>query len=158
MALRDDIQNVSTQMRVPPNFFYGTENEFNTAIDDFKNLELDKKGVLFMYSLQQVNFESTNNNSVNNTYSIFLAFLYKHEFDTQNSNQIEPIDTMVVNSINEFLVRLKNYRGANGGKVFKIDVGDKTKPKPVYFNYADVNLYGRGFALDLPTFYNDKYC
>lgn len=156
MALLDEIKAVSQSMANPPNFFYGTEDEFNVAVDDIANL--DTKGVLFMYSLQQVGFAATNNNSTNNTYSIFIAMLYKHEFDGQNSAECEPLDNLVVARINEFLVKLKNYRGENGGKVFVIDVGNKVKPRPVYFNYADVNLYGRSFGIDLPTFYNDKYC
>lgn len=154
MAAKSDIEAIVSTLLPAPVFYYGTEPEFNNDAD---SLDLTN-GVFFMYSLQQVGFKATNNNSIDNTFSIFVAMLYKVDFDEINSNQAEPFDNMAISMLNQFLVRLQNYRGANGGKVFKRNVGDRTKPIPVKFNYADVNLYGRSFALDLSTFYNEKIC
>lgn len=154
MALKEEIQTIVSTLLPQPVFFYGTEDEFNTGVDD---IDLTN-GVFFMYSLQQVGFKTTNNNSVDNDYSIFIAFLYKVDFDGINSSQAEPFDKQAVSMLNQFIVKLQNFRDENGVKVFKINVGQKSQPKPCYFNYTDTNLYGRSFALDLNTFINEKIC
>lgn len=154
MALRDEIQTIVSTLLPVPTFFFGTELEFNNAAD---NLDYTN-GCFFMYSLQQVGFQSTINKSVSNQTSIFVAMLYKAEFEGVNSNQAEPLDKKAISMLNQFFIRLQEFRGDNGAKVFKINSGQKAKPKAVNFNYADVNLYGRSFALDLDTFANEKIC
>lgn len=156
MAVKDDIKAIVGTMLPAPTFFFGTEDEFNVFVDDASNLTTN--GIFFMYSLQGTGFELTNNNSVANADSLFVAMLYKNEFDGENSDQSDIYFTKSKSMLNQFLIRLSHYRDGTGAKVYKRIVGDKTKPRATRFNYADVNLCGYSFALDLETFKNEKIC
>lgn len=173
MALKAEIQAVVASMvgdgsAKAPAFIFGTEKELNTKVDDVKLTQIKtvpgnpvtktitKFPVVFMYSLQGVGNEFTNNNSINNTFSIFMFFGYRIDFG-DDTDQCEILDAEVINLINEFLIRLKNARDADGKKLFEVNVGDSSKTRPI-FNKDDVNLYGRILTMDLKTFYNKKLC
>ena len=156
MALKDDIQNIVSKLLPPPTFFYGTEDEFNTFVDDASNLTTN--GVFYLYSTPSVSFQLTVSPAISNDTSVYIAMLYKIGFDEVNSSQADPYFNMSQSMLNQFLVHLSNYRGINGAKVYNRNVGDKTKSTKCYFNYADTNMCGYGFGLDLNTFANDKIC
>jgi len=177
MALKAEIQAIVVSMvgsgsAIPPAFIYGTEAELNVKIDDVELstvkitpgptpisppvIENVLNPVVFMYSLQGVGNEYTNNYSINNTFSIFLFFGYKIELGT-NTEQCEVLDVQLTDLINEFLIRLCKAKDNVGRKLFEVNVGDASKTKPI-FNKDDVNLYGRILTMDLKTFYNKKLC
>lgn len=171
MALKAEIQSVVSSMvgdgtAIPPEFIFGTEKELNLKVDDVQlsDVQFDAGGiattdlfpVVFMYSLQPVGNTYTNNNSMNNNFGVFMFFGFKIDFG-DDTDRCEPLDVAIIDLINEFLIRLKNLRGDNQGKVFEVNVNDTSKSKPV-FNKDDVNLYGRILTMDLKTFYNKKLC
>lgn len=177
MALREEISGIVASMvgdgsQTPPAFLFGTENELNVMVDDVQLSDVvitpgpteisppvittTLNPVVFMYALQGVNNEFTNNNSINNTYSVFMFFGFKIEFD-ENTQQCEPLDVKIIDLINEFLIRLSKARDADNKKIFEVNVGDSSKSRAL-FNKDDVNLYGRIITMDLKTFYNKKLC
>lgn len=163
MALKAEIEAIVASMTDKPGFLFGDVNELNTLADDIETTEFTEdnnvvklKPFVFMFALQPVNNNFTNNNSINNTYDIYLEFLFKIEFDTYTW-QCEPLDVAATKLVNEFLIRLKDFRGPNGGRMFKINVGDKTRSQQV-FNKYDLNTVGRNLTMTLETLYNEKLC
>lgn len=156
MALKEEIQNIVSTLLPAPSFFYGTENEFNVFADDVTNL--DTNGVFYLYSLPAVNFQLTVSQAVSNDTSVYIAMLYKIGLDEVNTSQADPFFNNSLNMLNQFLVRLSNFRGPDGAKVFRRNVGDKSKTTKCYFNYADTNMCGYGMGLELSTYANDKIC
>jgi len=176
MALKAEISGIVASMvgsgtAIPPAFIFGTEKELNEKVDDVQlssivitapiqgqpTIPLENLfPVVFMYSLQAVGNVFTNNNSINNTYSLFLFFGYKIELG-DDTDQAEILDVAITDLINEFLIRLKNARDTNNKKLFEVNVGDLSKTRPI-FNKDDVGLYGRILTMDLKTFYNKKLC
>lgn len=153
MALKEEIGAIVSTLSGQPAFYYGTSKEVNLKADDID----PTNGVVFMFALQPVQNEFTTNKSISNSYAIYMEFLFKVDFDTFTA-ECEPYDVAAIAMYNEFLVKLANYRGANGGKVFKINVKDISKSDQV-FNAWDVNMVGRNLKIDkLQTFYNDKIC
>lgn len=151
MALKQEISAIVASMSTPPSFLFGTVNELNKLADYVPSFPC-----VFMYALQPVKSNFTAGSAISNTYSIYLEFLFKIDFDT-STDQCEIYDVQAMDLINEFLIRLKNYRGANGGKVFLIDINDKASNQQI-FNKYDTNTVGRNLTMDLKTTYNQNIC
>jgi len=148
MPIRNQIEAVTHTLTAQPTFIYGTSNELNSIADDASFPSV------FMYPLQPIDLSPQINGSVDNTFSIYLEFLYKTEFD-QYTSQNETYVNQALKMANEFIVKASKYREGDG-RYFKIKAGDKAKCLPVY-NKFDVNSTGVGLTITLATMYFENY-
>jgi hypothetical protein len=129
--IRNQIQSITQTLSSAPTFIYGTQNELNLLADDASF------PCVFMYPLQPVDVSPQINGSVDNTFSVYLEFLYKTEFD-QYSADNEIYVNQALQMANEFIVKAAKYREGEG-RYFRIKAGDKARALPVY-NKFDENI------------------
>jgi len=142
--IRNQIQSITQTLSPAPTFVYGTANELNLLADD------SAFPVVFMYPLQPVDVSPQINGSVDNTFSIYLEFLYQTEFDQYTADN-ETYITQALQIANEFIVKAAIYREGEG-RYFRIKAGSKAKCLPVY-NKFDVNTTGVSLTMNLATMY-----
>jgi hypothetical protein len=142
--IRNQIQAITQTLTTPTTFIYGTVNELNQLADDAQF------PCIFMYPLQPIEVSPQINGSVDNTFSVYLEFLYKTEFN-QYTAQNETYVTQALQLANEFIIKASTYREGEG-RYFKIKAGDKAKCLPVY-NKFDVNTTGVNLTITLATMY-----
>jgi len=142
--IRNQIQSITQTLTSTPTFVYGTANELNLLADD------SSYPVVFMYPLQPVDVSPQINGSVDNTFSIYLEFLYQTEFDQYTADN-ETYITQALAMANEFIVKAATYREGEG-RYFRIKAGDKARCLPVY-NKFDVNTTGVSLTMTLATMY-----
>jgi len=148
MPIRNQIEAITQTLTEQPTFIYGTVNEINTLADDASF------PCVFMYPLQPIDVSPQINGSVDNTYSVYLEFLYKTEFDQYTSGN-ETYVNQALRMANEFIVKASKYREGEG-RYFKIKAGDKAKCLPVY-NKFDANSTGVNLTITLATMYFENY-
>ena len=149
MPIRNKIQAIVQTLTGAPTFVYGTVNELNTLADDVSTFPC-----VFMYPLQPINISPQINGSVDNTFSVYLEFLFKTEFDQYTSDN-ETYVNRALSLANEFIVKASKYREGEG-RYFRIKAGDRAKSLPVY-NKFDVNTTGISLSITLATMYFDSY-
>lgn len=71
MPIRNQIAAIVQTLTGTPNFIYGTQGELNALADDAHF------PCVFLYPPQQINIASAVNGSVDNSFTIYLEFLYK---------------------------------------------------------------------------------
>ena len=142
--IRNQIQSITQTLTAAPTFVYGTANELNLLADD------SAFPVVFMYPLQPVDVSPQINGSVDNTFSIYLEFLYQTEFDQYTADN-ETYITQALAMANEFIVKAAIYREGES-RYFRIKAGDKARCLPVY-NKFDVNTTGVSLTMTLATMY-----
>jgi len=147
--IRNQIQSITQTLSSNPTFIYGTANELNLLADDTESFPC-----VFMYPLQPVDISSQINGSVDNTFSIYLEFLFKTEFD-QYTTDNEIYVTQALQMANEFIVKATKYREGED-RYFRIKAGEKAKSMPVY-NKFDVNTTGVNLTITLATMYYDSF-
>jgi len=146
MPIRNQIEAVVQTLTASPTFIYGTANELNLLADDAAF------PCVFMYPLQPVDVSPQVNGSVDNTFSVYLEFLFKTDFDEYTSaNEVYVNQALFL--ANEFIVKAAKYREGDG-RYFRIKAGDKAKCLPVY-NKFDVNSTGVSLTITLATMYFD---
>lgn len=148
MPIRNQIEAITQSLSAQPAFIYGTANEVNSLADDASF------PCVFMYPLQPIEISPQVNGSVDNTFSIYLEFLYKTEFD-QYAADNEIYVNRALNMVNEFIVKASKYREGEG-RYFRIKAGNKAKCLPVY-NKFDVNSTGVNLTITLQTMYFDSF-
>ncbi|HAL83364.1 MAG TPA: hypothetical protein DCO83_14925 [Mucilaginibacter sp.] len=148
MPIRNQIEAIVQTLSVTPSFVYGTANELNQLADD------SSFPCVFMYPLQPIDVSPQVNGSVDNTFSIYLEFLFKTDFDQYTSDN-ETYVTQALSLANEFIVKAAKYREGEG-RYFRIKAGDKAKCLPVY-NKFDVNTTGVNLTISLATMYFESY-
>ena len=148
MPIRNQIEAVTQLLTAQPNFIYGTVNEINQLADDASF------PCVFMYPLQPIDVSPQVNGSVDNTFSVYLEFLYKTEFDQYTSGNEDYVN-QALRMANEFIVKASKYREGDG-RYFRIKAGDKAKCLPVY-NKFDVNSTGVSLTIILATMYFESY-
>jgi hypothetical protein len=148
MPIRNQIEAVSQTLTEQPSFIYGTVNEINQLADDASF------PCIFMYPLQPIAVSPQVNGSVDNTFSVYLEFLYKTEFDQYTSGNEDYVN-QALRMANEFIVKASGYREGEG-RYFRIKAGDKAKCMPVY-NKFDVNSTGVSLSITLATMYFENY-
>jgi len=146
--IRNQIQSITQTLTPAVTFIYGTINELNTLADDASF------PCIFMYPLQPVDVSPQVNGSVNNTFSVYLEFLFKTEFDQYTADN-ETYVNQALQLANQFIVKAAKYREGEG-RYFKVKAGDKAKCLPVY-NKFDVNSTGVSLTINLATMYFDNY-
>ena len=107
-----------------------------------------------MYPLQPIAVSPQVNGSVDNTFSVYLEFLYKTEFDQYTAGNEDYVN-QALRMANEFIVKASKYREGEG-RYFRIKVGDKAKCLPVY-NKFDVNSTGVSLSITLATMYFENF-
>ena len=142
--IRNQIQSITQTLTSAPTFIYGTANELNLLADDASF------PCVFMYPLQPVEVSPQVNGSVDNTFSVYLEFLYKTEFDQYTADN-ETYVNQALQMANEFIVKASTYREGEG-RYFRIKAGDKARCLPVY-NKFDVNTTGVNLTITLSTMY-----
>ena len=147
MPIRNQIEAVTQMLPVPATFIYGTANELNLLADDAAF------PCVFMHPLQAVEVVPALNGSVDNTYTLYLEFLYKTEFGQYTADN-ETLVQQALHLANTFMVNAAAYREGDG-RYFKIKAGLKAKCVPVYNKY-NVNTTGVGLTLTLSTLYFEK--
>jgi len=148
MPISNQIEAVTQLLSEQPTFIYGTVNEVNQLADDASF------PCLFMYPLQPIDVSPQVNGSVDNTFSVYLEFLYKTEFDQYTSGNEDYVN-QALRMANEFIVKASKYREGDG-RYFRIKAGDKAKCLPVY-NKFDVNSTGVSLTITLATMYFENY-
>ena len=148
MPIRNQIEAVTQLLTQQPTFIYGTVNEINTLADDASF------PCVFMYPLQPIDVSPQVNGSVDNTFSVYLEFLYKTEFDQYTSGNEDYVN-QALRMANEFIVKASKYREGDG-RYFRIKAGDKAKCLPVY-NKFDVNSTGVSLTITLATMYFENF-
>jgi hypothetical protein len=146
MPIRNQIEAVVQTLTGSPTFIYGTANELNQLADDASF------PCVFMYPLQPIDVSPQVNGSVDNTFSVYLEFLFKTDFDEYTSAN-ETYVNQALSLANEFIVKASKYREGEG-RYFRIKAGDKAKCLPVY-NKFDVNSTGVNLTITLATMYFD---
>jgi len=148
MPIRNQIEAVTQLLTQQPTFIYGTVNEINQLADDASF------PCVFMYPLQPIEVSPQVNGSVDNTFSVYLEFLYKTEFDQYTSGNEDYVN-QALRMANEFIVKASKYREGDG-RYFRIKAGDKAKCLPVY-NKFDVNSTGVSLTITLATMYFENF-
>lgn len=149
MPIRNQIEAITQSLTAQPTFIYGTANELNLLADDAGSFPC-----VFMYPLQPIAVSPQVNGSVDNTFSIYLEFLYKTEFDQYTADN-ETYVNQALSMANEFIVKASKYREGEG-RYFRIKAGDKAKCLPVY-NKFDVNSTGVNLTITLQTMYFESF-
>ena len=144
MPIRNQIEAITQSLTAQPAFIYGTVNEINSLADDASF------PCVFMYPLQPIDISPQINGSVDNSFSIYLEFLYKTEFDQYTADN-EIYVNQALSMANEFIVKTSKYREGEG-RYFRIKAGQKAKCLPVY-NKFDVNSTGVNLTITLQTMY-----
>ena len=148
MPIRNQIEAVVKTLSKSPAFVYGTVNELNALADD------TSFPCVFMYPLQPVDVSPQINGSVDNTFSVYLEFLFQTEFDQYTSDNEDYVNQALMMA-NEFIINAAQYR-EDEGRYFKIKAGDRARCLPVY-NKFDVNSTGVSLTIKLATMYFDNY-
>lgn len=148
MPIRNQIEAITQTLSTPVSFVYGTANELNQLADD------SSFPCVFMYPLQPVDVSPQVNGSVDNTFSVYLEFLFKTDFDQYTADN-ETYVNLALSLANEFIVKASRYRETEG-RYFKIKAGDKARCLPVY-NKFDVNTTGVNLTISLATMYYESY-
>jgi hypothetical protein len=148
MPVRNQIEAIVQTLINTPTFVYGTINELNQLADDASF------PCVFMYPLQPIDISPQVNGSVDNTFSIYLEFLFKTDFDQYTSDN-ETYVNQALELANEFIVKAAKYREGDG-RYFRIKAGDHAKCLPVY-NKFDVNTTGVNLTISLATMYFENY-
>jgi len=148
MPIRNQIEAIVQTLTYTPTFVYGTVNELNQLADDASF------PCVFMYPLQPIDISPQVNGSVDNSFSIYLEFLFKTDFDQYTSDN-ESYVNQALFMANEFMVKASRYREGDG-RYFRIRAGDHAKSLPVY-NKFDVNTTGVNLTLTLATMYFENY-
>jgi hypothetical protein len=148
MPIRNQIEAITQSLTEQPNFIYGTVNEINQLADD------TSFPCVFMYPLQPIDVSPQVNGSVDNTFSVYLEFLYKTEFDQFTSGNEDYVN-QALRMANEFIVKASKYREGDG-RYFRIKAGDKAKCLPVY-NKFDATSTGVSLTITLATMYFESY-
>jgi len=148
MPIRNQIEAIVQTLTYAPTFVYGTVNELNQLADDASF------PCVFMYPLQPIDISPQVNGSVDNSFSIYLEFLFKTDFDQYTSDN-ESYVNQALFMANEFMVKASRYREGDG-RYFRIRAGDHAKSLPVY-NKFDVNTTGVNLTLTLATMYFENY-
>jgi hypothetical protein len=148
MPIRNQIEAVVQTLSVSSTFVYGTANELNQLADDASF------PCVFMYPLQPIDVSPQVNGSVDNTFSIYLEFLFKTDFDQYTAGN-ETYVNQALSLANEFIVKAGKYRDGEG-RYFRIKAGDRAKCLPVY-NKFDVNTTGVNLTISLATMYFDNF-
>ena len=149
MPIRNQIEAVTQTLTEQPTFIYGTVNEINQLADDAASFPC-----VFMYPLQPIAVSPQINGSVDNSFSVYMEFLYKTEFDQYTSDN-ETYVNQALKMANEFIVKASKYREGDG-RYFRIKAGDKAKCLPVY-NKFDVNSTGVSLSITLATMNFENY-
>lgn len=148
MPIRNQIEAVTQTLAASPTFIYGTANELNALADDASF------PCVFMYPLQPIDLSPQVNGSVDNTFGIYLEFLYKTEFGQYTSDN-ETYVNQALRMANEFIVKAAKYREGDG-RYFRIKAGDQASCLPVY-NKFDVSSTGVSLTITLATMYFESY-
>jgi hypothetical protein len=148
MPIRNQIEAIVQTLTYTPAFVYGTVNELNQLADDASF------PCVFMYPLQPIDISPQVNGSVDNSFSIYLEFLFKTDFDQYTSDN-ESYVNQALFMANEFMVKASRYREGDG-RYFRVKAGDHAKCLPVY-NKFDVNTTGVNLTLTLATMYFENY-
>ncbi|MEO6850711.1 MAG: hypothetical protein ABI203_03395 [Mucilaginibacter sp.] len=148
MPIRNQIEAVTQTLTAQPTFIYGTVNEINALADDAAF------PCVFMYPLQPIDVSPQINGSVDNTFSVYMEFLYKTEYDQYTADN-ETYVNQALQMANEFIVKASKYREGEG-RYFRIKAGDKAKCLPVY-NKFDTNSTGVNLTITLATMYFEKF-
>jgi len=148
MPIRNQIEAIVQSLTGSPSFAYGTANELNNEAD------YAPFPAVFMYPLQPIEMLTTVNGSVDNSFPIYLEFLYQTAFGQFTANN-EVYVNQALRMANQFIVKATAYREGEG-RYFKIKAGSKAKCVPVY-NKFDVNTTGVGLTITLNTMYFDTY-
>jgi len=148
MPIRNQIEAIVQTLGGSPTFIYGTANELNLLADDAAF------PCVFMYALQSLNLSPQVNGSVDNSFSIYLEFLFKTEFDQFTADN-ETLVNQALHLANEFIVKASKYREGDG-RYFRVKAGDKARCQPVY-NKFDVNSTGVNLTLTLNTMYFENF-
>lgn len=148
MPIRNQIEAIVQTLSVTSTFVYGTANELNQLADDASF------PCVFMYPLQPIDVSPQVNGSVDNTFSIYLEFLFKTDFDQYTADN-ETYVNQALSLANEFIVKAAKYREGEG-RYFRIKAGDRAKCLPVY-NKFDVNTTGVNLTISLATMYFESF-
>jgi hypothetical protein len=148
MPIRNQIEAIIQTLSTAPAFVYGTANELNVLADD------SAFPCVFMYPLQPINLSPQVNGSVDNTFSIYLEFLFKTEFDQYTADN-EMYVNQALSMANEFIVKASKYREGEG-RYFRIKAGDHAKCLPVY-NKFDANTTGVSLMISLASMYFESF-
>lgn len=149
MPIRNQIEAIVHSLTISPTFIYGTANELNALADDIASFPC-----VFMYPLQPIDVSAQINGSVDNTFSIYLEFLYHTDFDQYTADN-ESYVNQALHLANEFIVKASKYREGDG-RYFRIKAGNKAKCFPVY-NKFDVISTGVSLTITLSTMYFDNF-
>ncbi|HEY0245447.1 MAG TPA: hypothetical protein VGC01_07800 [Mucilaginibacter sp.] len=149
MPIRNQIEAVVQTLTGSPTFIYGTSNELNLLADDAASFPC-----VFMYPLQPIDISPQINGSVDNTFSIYLEFLYHTKFDQYTADN-ETYVNQALHLANEFIVKASKYREGEG-RYFKIKTGTHAKCLPVY-NKFDVCSTGVNLTITLATMYYENF-
>jgi hypothetical protein len=149
MPIRNHIFKITDTLSGSPGFIYGTANELNQLADD------KAFPCVFMYPLQSIELSPAINGSVHNTFTVYLEFLFKTNFD-QYTYDNETYVSQALHLANEFLVKASNYSDNGVARHFKIMAGSKAKCLPVYNKY-DVNTTGVSLTLTLQNLGFESY-
>jgi hypothetical protein len=145
--MRNQIEAIVQTLTGSPAFAYGTQAELNTLADD------TAFPCVFLYPLQPIEVSPQVNGAVDNTFTIYIEFLFKTDFGQFTADN-ETYITQALQLANEFVVKASKYREGEG-RYFRIKAGIKAKCIPVY-NKFDVNTTGIGLTIVLPTMYFDN--
>ncbi|MDN3582763.1 hypothetical protein [Mucilaginibacter flavus] len=146
--MRNQIEAIVQTLTGNPSFAYGTQNELNTLADDAAF------PCVFMYPLQPIEVSPQVNGSVDNTFTVYLEFLFKTDFGQYTADN-ETYVNQALQLANEFIVKASRYREGEG-RYFRVKAGLKAKCMPVY-NKFDVNTTGIGLTINLATMYFDTF-
>lgn len=146
--MRNQIEAIVQTLNGNPTFAYGTQAELNTLADDVVF------PCVFLYPLQPIDVSPQVNGSVDNTFTIYMEFLFKTDFG-QFTAENEIYVSQALQMANQFVVKASQYREGEG-RYFRVKAGQKAKCVPVY-NKFDVNTTGVGLTITLSTMYFDIF-
>jgi hypothetical protein len=145
MPIRNQIANIVQTLSGAPTFIYGTPGELNALADDAAF------PCVFLHPLQNIGILPSVNGAVDNTFTVYLEFLYQTEFGQYTADN-EAYVSQALHLANQFMVKAATHREGEG-RYFRVKAHDKTKCVPVYNKY-DVNTTGVGLTVVLSAMYS----
>ncbi|GGB08002.1 hypothetical protein [Mucilaginibacter rubeus] len=146
--MRNQIEAIVQTLNGNLAFAYGTQAELNTLADDISF------PCVFLYPLQPIEVSPQVNGSVDNTFTVYMEFLFKTDFG-QFTAENETCISQALQMANQFVVKASKYREGEG-RYFRVKAGQKAKCVPVY-NKFDVNTTGIGLTIALSAMYFDAF-
>ncbi len=154
--IKNVIQAICAALPSQPVFVYGTKNEINTVID----LATLGKPVVLMLGAAVVKTPFDPSGGIDNVYNFILQFMEQTTFGEHTGDvDVDAAVSRQFIAANQFQIKLRDYRSADGRKVFRVTPGKDAGQIQYGFDSYDANYSGVQLQINnLRAMFVDPFC